>query len=156
MPLQEALLPNRIKFHLEPYYPVCTPTGYRCVCNTEESNCDDMVITYQPMPQAHIKHSWFQPQPESARMTPQTLAKMTPQGESAPNSPRPERTQRASEQMESHWDEELDLVPDYPSRPYNDRRNPCPLRRQNFVIRRPTQRWPKYNSNCTPHTCPKF
>ena len=50
----------------------------------------------------------------------QTTVKMTPQGESAPNSPRSERTQTASEYMESDWDEDLDQILDYPSRPYND------------------------------------
>ena len=57
-------------------------------------------------------------------MTPQETAKMTPQGESTPNSPRSERSQTASEYMESDWDEDLDQIPDYPSRLYNDCRKP--------------------------------
>ena len=95
MPQEEAPVPNRIKSDLGPYCPVCTPAGYRCVCNTVESDWDDTVTTYQPVPQVQIKPSWFQ-----AQMMPQTLAKMTPQGESAPNSPRSESTQTASEQMD--------------------------------------------------------
>ena len=106
MPWEEALAPNRLESDEGPYYPVCTPAGYRCVCNTEEADWDDIVITYQPVPQVQIKQSWFQLQP--ARMMLQTLAKLKPWGESVHNSPRSKRSQTASEQMESDWDEDLD------------------------------------------------
>ena len=36
MPKEEAPVPNRIKFKLGLYCPVCTPAGYRCVCSTED------------------------------------------------------------------------------------------------------------------------
>ena len=127
MPREEAPVPNKIKFELGPYCPVCTPAGYRCVCSTKESDWDGIMVTYHHMPHAQIKQSWFQSQPETVRMTPQTLVMMTPQGESAPNSPRSERTQTTSEYMESDWDEDLDQIPDYPSRPYyNQKKTPSP------------------------------
>ena len=75
-----------------------------------------------------------------------------PQGEPAPSSPKSKRTLTSSEQMESGWGEDLNIVSDYPARPQNDRRKPCSIKRQNFVIRRPPQGWPKDNSNVTPHT----
>ena len=77
---------------------------------------------------------------------------MTPQGESTPNSPRSERTQTTSEYIESDWDDNLDLIPDYPSRPYNDHRKPQSLRRQNLVIQKLPQGWPKCRSGTTPYT----
>ena len=149
---EEALIPNKIKFKLGPYCPICTPTGYRCMCNDKESDWDGTVVTYHPVPQAQIQESWFQPQPETVRMTPQGTAKMTPHGESAPNSPRSERTQTTSEYMELHCIKDLDQIPDYLSRPYNDYRKPQCLRRQNFVIWKPPQGWPKCRNDTMFHT----
>ena len=106
---------------------------------TEESDWDDGVKTYQPMPQTQITPSWFKSQ-------------MMPQGEPAPNSSKSKRTLTSSEQMESDWDEDLYMVPDYPVRAYNDRRKPQPIRRQNFVIRSPPQGWPKDHNNGALHT----
>ena len=111
------------------------------------------MVTYHPVPKAQIKQSMFQHQPETLRMMPHGTAKITLQGESAPNSPRSERTHTVSEYMELDYDEDLDQILDYPSRPYNDHRKPQSLRRQNFVIQKPPQGWPKCRSDgmlCTP------
>ena len=122
MPKEEAPIPNNIKFDLGPYCPICTTTGYRCVCKDEESDWDGTVVTYHPVPVAQIRQSWFQP--ETVSMMSQGTAKMTPQGESAPNSLKSERTQTSSDYMESDWDKDLDQILDYPSRLYNDCRKP--------------------------------
>ena len=97
---------------------------------------------YHPVPQAEIKQSWFQPK----------KAKVTPQGDAVPNSPRSERIQATSKYMESDWDEDLEQVMDYPSRPYNDCRKSQPLRRHNLVIQKSPQGWPKCRIETMPHT----
>ena len=45
---EEALVPNKIKFEMGPYCPICTPTGYRCMCNDEGSDWNGTVVTYHP------------------------------------------------------------------------------------------------------------
>ena len=146
---EEAPIPNNIKFELGPYCLHCTPTGYKCICNNEELDWDGTVVIYHPVPQAEIKQSWFLPE----------KARMTPQEDIMPNSPRSERTLAMSECMESDWDADLDHVPDYPSRPYNDCTKPRPLKRHNLTIWKPPQGWPKYRSEavpCTPINSPEY
>ena len=81
---------------------------------------------------------------------------MMPQGESATISPKSKKTLTSSEQMESDWDEDLDVVPDYPARPHSARRAPQPIRRQNFVITQPPLGWPKDNSKGAPVHSPEY
>ena len=50
MPREEAPIPNKIKFDLGPYYPSCTPAGYRCICNDIELDWDNMIETCHPLP----------------------------------------------------------------------------------------------------------
>ena len=41
MPREEAPIPNKMKFKLGPYCPICTPAGYRCMKNqTGTAWCD--------------------------------------------------------------------------------------------------------------------
>ena len=50
MPKEEVPISNNIKFDLDPYCPICTPMGYKCVCKDEEADWDGTVVTYHPVP----------------------------------------------------------------------------------------------------------
>ena len=103
MPREEVGFPNKIKFDLGLYCPSCTLTGYRCICNDEESDWDGTVETYHPLPQAEIKQSWLLH--EETKKTPHCSIKS--------NSPKPEKAHTPLECMESDWDADLEKVPDY-------------------------------------------
>ena len=112
MPMEENPIPNNIKFDLGPYFPSCTPAGYRCISNDIDLDWDGMVETYHPLPKAEIKQSWFL-HDETKKM---------PHNSPKPSSPKPEKAQTPLECIELEWDTDLDEVSDYLSQPHNDQR----------------------------------
>ena len=114
MPETEAPTPNKIKIDLVPYWPICTPLGYRCVCKEPESDWDDYrEEPHQPIPQARIGRSWFLPEETKKMPCSSVLSNPPPQKKKVQSPPSEENT-------ESDWDVDSDQVLDFASRPHAD------------------------------------